>query len=177
MILQALSVIPLLWRTPSAESAQLSPLLKSIALNMAIKERSSVPIDPSNFLWALKCKISSTHSAPLDFNSQQDVAEILQVGFDELKRTSIRTDDLLSNTLSTTITCNSCFCYAVREEKQGIVPVPMADNVNTSLEKFLSSESMKLENEWFCPSYNSCKESIRDTSFVQSAPVLVIHLR
>ena len=35
-ILQALSVIPLLWRTSSAESAQLPPLLKSIALNMPI---------------------------------------------------------------------------------------------------------------------------------------------
>ena len=35
-ILGALSVIPLCWRTSSAESAQLPPLLKSIALNMAI---------------------------------------------------------------------------------------------------------------------------------------------
>ena len=36
---------------------------------------------------------------------------------------------------------------------------------------------MKLENEWFCPSCNSCKESIKDTSFIQSAAVLVIHLK
>ena len=36
---------------------------------------------------------------------------------------------------------------------------------------------MKLENEWFCPSCNSCKESIKDTSFIQSAPILVIHLK
>ena len=35
-ILQTLGVIPLLWRTSSTDSAQLSPLLKSIALNMAI---------------------------------------------------------------------------------------------------------------------------------------------
>ena len=35
-ILGALSVIPLRWRTSSAESAQLPPLLKSIALNIAI---------------------------------------------------------------------------------------------------------------------------------------------
>ena len=77
-ILQALSVIPLLWRTSSAEFAQLSPLLKLIALNMAIKERSTVPIDPSNFLWAFKSKISSTHSALFDFNSLEEVAEILQ---------------------------------------------------------------------------------------------------
>ena len=39
-ILQALSVIPLHWGPSSAESAQLSPLLKSFALNMAIKKIS-----------------------------------------------------------------------------------------------------------------------------------------
>ena len=137
-ILQVLSVIPLLWRTSSGESAKFSPFLKSIALNMAIKERSYVPIDPSDFLWALKRKISSTPSAPFDFNSQQDDAEILQVDFDELKGTSVRANDLLSNTLTTTITCNSCFCSAIREEKLDIVSVPVADNVNNSLEKFLS---------------------------------------
>ena len=86
---------------------------------------------------ALKCKISSTHSAHFDFNLQHDVAEILQVVFDELKEASIRADDLLSNTLSTTITCNNCFSSAVREEKLDIVSVLMADNINSSYEKFL----------------------------------------
>ena len=152
IILQALSVIPLLWGTSPVESAQLSLLLKSIALNMAI--RSAVPIDPSNFLWALKWKISSTRNAPFDFNSQQCVAKILQVVLDELKETSIRNNDLLSNTFKTTITCHNCFCFAVREEKLDIVSVPMAD-VNISLEKFTSSELLTLENEWFCSSYNS----------------------
>ena len=136
-----------------------------------------MPIDPSNFLWALNRKISSSRGAPFDFNSQQNIAEILQVVFDELKGTSIRTDDLLSNTLRTTITCNSCFCSAVRKEKLDTVPVPMADNVNSSLEKFLSSHLLALENEWFCSPCNSCKESIKDTSFIQFAPILVIHLK
>ena len=176
-ILQALSVTPILWRTFSAESAQLSPLLKSVALNMAIKEKSGVPIDPLNFLWALIHKLSSSHGATFDFNSQQYVAEYLQVVFDELKATLIRTDDLLSDTLRTTITCNRRFCSAVREEKLGIVSVPMADNVNSSLEKFLSSELLMLENEWSCPSCKSCKECIKDTSIIQSAPILVIYLK
>ena len=105
-ILQALSVITILWRTSFAESVQLSPLQTLIELNMAIKEKSAVPIDPLNFLWAPRHKILSTRSAPFDCNSQK----MLQVVFDELKGTSIRTDDLLSNTLRT-ITCNSYFCY------------------------------------------------------------------
>ena len=53
----------------------------------------------------------------------------------------------------------------------------MADNVNSSLEKFLSSELLTLEDEWFCPSCNSCKENIKDTSIIQSVSVLVIHLK
>ena len=53
----------------------------------------------------------------------------------------------------------------------------MADNVDSSLEKFPSSELLKSENEWVCPSGNSCKESIKYTSFIQSAPGLVIHLK
>ena len=53
----------------------------------------------------------------------------------------------------------------------------MADNVNSSLEKFLSSELLTLEDECFCPSCNSCKESIKDTSIIQSVSVLVIHLK
>ena len=94
-----------------------------------------------------------------------------------MKETSIRTCDFLSNTLGTTITCNSYFCSAVKEEKLNIVSVPMAGNINNSLEKFLSSELLTLENEWFCLSCITCKESIKDTSIIQFAPVLLIHLR
>ena len=56
-------------------------MLQAISLNMAVKKNS---IDPSNFLWALKCNLSNTREVPFDFNSQQDVAEILQVVLDEL---------------------------------------------------------------------------------------------
>ena len=49
-ILQLLSVLPLLWIRVPSESSSLSPLLKSITLNMKIKSRSNKPVDPSNFL-------------------------------------------------------------------------------------------------------------------------------
>ena len=57
-ILQALSVLPSLWIRVPSDSSSLSPLLKSITLNMKIKSRSNKPIDSSNFLWALSRKIS-----------------------------------------------------------------------------------------------------------------------
>ena len=51
----------------SKGSAQTSPLLKSVTVNMAIKEKSIVPTDPSDFLTTLKHKILSTGCACLLF--------------------------------------------------------------------------------------------------------------
>ena len=56
-ILQTLSVLSLLWNRATSESPSLSPLLKSITLNMKIKSRSNKPLAPSNFLWGLTRKI------------------------------------------------------------------------------------------------------------------------
>ena len=87
-ILQTLGVFPLLWNRVLSESPSLSTLLKSITLNRKIKSRSNKPVDPSNFLWALARKISESRHVPFNFNSQQDVAEVLQFVIDELKGTS-----------------------------------------------------------------------------------------
>ena len=73
-------------------------MLQAISLNMAIKKNSSKPVDPSNFLWALKRKLSNLRGVPFDFNTQQDVAEILQVVLDELKGVSLAASQLISNT-------------------------------------------------------------------------------
>ena len=88
-ILQVLSVMPTLWNRVPSESNHLSPMLQAISLNMAVKKNSTKPIDPSNFLWALKRNLSSTRVTPFYFNSQQDVAEIQQVVLDELKGVSL----------------------------------------------------------------------------------------
>ena len=60
---------------------------------MKIKSRSNKPVDPSNFLWVLTCKISDPCHAPFNFNSQQDAAEVLQFVIDELKDTSVAASD------------------------------------------------------------------------------------
>ena len=72
-------------------------MLRAISLNMAIKKNSNKPVDPSNFLWALKRKLSNLRGVPFDFNTQQDVAEILQVFLDELKGVSLAASQLISN--------------------------------------------------------------------------------
>ena len=48
---------------------------------------------------------------------------------------------------------------------------------NSPLEKFLSAELLTLDKDWFCLSCNSCKETINNTSIIQSAPVLVTSLK
>ena len=93
-ILQVLN----LWNRVPSESNTFSPTLRAISLNMAVKKNSIKPVDPSNILWALKRKVYIIRGVPSNFNTQQDVAEILQVVLDELKGISIAANHLICNT-------------------------------------------------------------------------------
>ena len=162
-------------RVPS-ESNHLHPTLRAISLNMAVKKNSTKPIDPSNFLWALKPNLSSTRVTPFDFNSQQDVAEILQVVLDELKGVSLAASSLISNTLRTTVSCNTCLCSSVSEENLDILSLQVSTGIQTSLKQYLSPEILTSGNKWFCPSCNTLSESTRETCVMNSAPILAIQL-
>ena len=175
-ILQVLSVLPSLWIRVPSESSSLSPLLKSKTLNMKIKSRSNKPVDPSNFLWALSGKISESRHAPFNFNSQQDVAEVLQFVIDKLKGTSVVASDLISDTIRINISCNQWFCFSAKEEKLDILTIPLSPNINSSLSKFLKPEILESENKWFCPSCNCLTESTRETSIIGWGSILVIQL-
>ena len=151
-------------------------MLQAISLNMAVKKNSTKPIDPSNFLWALKRSLSSTRVTPFDFNSQQDVAEILQVVLDELKGVSLAASSLISNTLRTTVSCNTCLCSSVSEENLDILSLQVSTDIQTSLKQFLSPEILSSGNKWFCPSCKTLSESTRETCVMNSAPILAIQL-
>ena len=84
-IVQIFRVIATLRNRVPSQSNTLSPLLRAISLNMAIKENSNKPLDPSSFLWALKRKLLNLRGVLFELNAQQDVAEILQVVLDKLK--------------------------------------------------------------------------------------------
>ena len=112
-ILQILSVVPNLWSRVPPESNTLSPMLQAISLNMAVKKNSTKPFDPPNFLWTLKRKLSIIRRVPFDFNTQQDVTEILQVVLDEVKGISLAVIHLICNTQKITVSCNTCFCSSV----------------------------------------------------------------
>ena len=86
-------------------------MLRAISLNMAVKKNSTKLADPSNFLWALKRKLSIIRGVPFDFNTQEDVAGILQVVLDELKGTSIAASHLICKTQKTQFLVMPTFVY------------------------------------------------------------------
>ena len=121
---------------------------------MKIKSRSNKLVDPSNFLWALTCKISESRHPPFNFNSQQYVPEELQFVMDELKCTSVAASDLISNTIRINVSCKQCFCFSAKKEKLDILTIPLSPNINSSFPKVLKPEILDSDNKWFCLSCN-----------------------
>ena len=123
---------------------------------MAVKQNSTKPVDLSNFLWALKRKLSIIKGVPFDFNTQQDedVAEILQVVLDEVKDISLAASHLICKTQKITVSCNTCFCSSVSEENLDMVNLPVSTDIQTSMNQFLKPEILSSQNKWFCPSCN-----------------------
>ena len=150
-ILQVLSVVPNLWNRVPSESNTLSPMLRAISLNMAVKKNSTKPVDPSNFLWALKRKLSIIRGVPFDFYTQQDVVKILQIVLDQLKGISIAASHLIYNTQNITVSSNTCFCLTVSEENLDIVTLPVSADIQTSMDQFLKPEILSLQTKWFFP--------------------------
>ena len=110
---------------------------------MQIKSRSTKPVDPSNFLWAISRKISESCLAPFNFNSQQDAAKVLQFVNDELKGTSVAASDLVSNTIRINISCNQYFCFFAKEEKLDMLTIQLSPNINSSISRFLKPEILE----------------------------------
>ena len=140
---------------------------------MIIKKNSSKPVDPSNSLWALKHKLSNLRGVPFDFNTQQDLAEILQVVLDEL---SLAASQLISNTQKITVCCNTCFCFAEPEQNLDILTLSVSADIQASISQFLRPELLSSHNKWFCPSCKALSESTRESCIINSAPISIIQL-
>ena len=175
-ILQVFSVIPSLWSQWPSESPNISSLVKSVILNMSLLNHSPSPVDPSNFLRALQHKISSIRETPFEYNTQQDVPEILRIILDEFKGFSPLAGNILSTTLRSTITCDSCFCSSVQEEKCDILNLPTKKHITASLTQLLQTESLLDDNMWFCPQCLSHQISTKETHITSCGTVLIIQL-
>ena len=138
-ILQALSTIPSFWCQSASESCFRSPLTRAVTLNMSLLKRRTTPLDHYNFLWALHRKLSANKQIPFQFNTQQDVPEILQVVFDELKGDSTIASDIF---VTTSTTCDTCGCCNIDKVKLDIIPLPQAKSISLSLDRYISPENL-----------------------------------
>ena len=92
--------------------------------------------------------MSSIRKDPFNFNSQQDVPEILRVVLEELKGDSSLVENVLPITLRTTITC-TCFCSSIKEDKSDILILPTFNQISSSLNESLKPEPLSGENYYY----------------------------
>ena len=122
----------LLWNRVTSESNNCSPMLRAIILKMAVQKIVPSLLIHQKLFMDLKTQSNMT-VAPFDFNSKKDVAEILQIVLDELKRLSLAPSSLISNTQRTTVSCNICPCFSVSELNIDILHLQVPTDIQTSL--------------------------------------------
>ena len=172
-----LSIIPYLWAQSPSETPCLYQLVKSVALNVSLLNRLSAPVDLSNFLRGLECKISSIQGTPFNFNTQQDVPEILRVLLDDFKGLSPLAEAILSTTLQSTVTCDTCFCSSVKEDKFDMLTLSTMKHISASLNHLLQSQCLSGDNMWYCPQCSSNQNATTDSIITKCDSVLILHLK
>ena len=176
-ILQVLSVIPSLWSQSASETGDISRLTKTVSLVVSLLDRAAAPVDPSNFLRALANKFSSVRDSPFNINVQQDVSEVLQVLLDDFKGTSPLAEDIFSTTVQSTVTCDTCFCSSIKEDKLDILSLPTKKHISTSFIDLLKSQSLSGDDMWFCPQCSLKQNSTTDSIITKSGSVLILQLK
>ena len=92
------------------------------------------------------------------------------------KGVSLAASSLLSNTLRTTVSCNTCLCSSVSEQNLDILSLQVSTGIQTSLKQFPSPEILTSGNKWLCSLCNTLSESTRETCIMNSAPILAVQL-
>ena len=108
----------------------------------------------------------SNKQVAFQFNTQQDVPEILQVVFDGLKGHSTIASNILATSVRTSTTCHTCGCCNIDEVKLDIIPLPLAKSISLSQDRYFSSENLTGVKKWFCPACNGFIDSTRDQNFL-----------
>ena len=106
----------------------------------------------------------------------QDAVGVLHVVSDDPIGKLILANDLVSNTLRTVKTCNTCLCTAEKKENCFILPLRISSNIKTSLNKLLDGKTLSSQNKWFYLYGDTLTELTRKTSITNSSPVLIVQL-
>ena len=138
--LQALFVLPEIWKPiPSDHVAQV-PLLRAFFATMLSLNTGKGVIRPNQFLSQLGSYISKTRRVPFRVNAQQDVCEVLGYILQELISSPNMSPEILTTRLTKTVTCNSCVEPSTSEEAYIMLSTDMATSVATSIKKFMEGE-------------------------------------
>ena len=98
------------------------------------------------------------------------------VVLEELKGDSSLVENVFPITLRTTITCNTCFCSSIKEDKSDILILPTFNQISSSLNESLKPETLSGEHMWSCSQCSELRESTRETSVSNCGQVLIIQL-
>ena len=128
---------------------------------MSQLKRSIDPLDPSDFLKALESEMSVKTGATFNINSQQDAQEVLQILLDELVGSSVLAKDLITTTVRSVITCDTCQFDSVSEESHTVIPTHVCNSINDSFSEFLATLTLTGNNKWLCPLCNSKQDSTK----------------
>ena len=115
-------------------------------------------------------------TVPFQFNTQQELPEILQVVLDELKGHSTIASNIFATSVRTLTTCDTCSCCNIEEVKLDIIPLPLAKSISLSFDRFHSSKNLTKDNKWFCPACNGFMDSTRETKIANSGSILILQL-
>ena len=96
--------------------------------------------------------------------------------FDELKGHSAIASNIFATCIRTSATCDTCGWCNIDEVKLDIIPLPLAQSISLSLDRYLSSENLTGVNKWFCLACNGFMDNSRETRIVDSESVLVVQL-
>ena len=176
-ILQALSVLPNLWCQYPSETSNISAVVRTFLHNMSQLKRSIDPLDPSDFLKALESEMSVKTGATFNINSQQDAQEVLQILLDELVGSSVLAKDLITTTVRSVITCDTCQFDSVSEESHTVIPTPVCNSINDSFSEFLAPLTLTGNNKWLCPLCNSKQDSTKEMFVSSLGDIIIIHLK
>ena len=102
---------------------------------------------------------------------------MLQVILEELIGSSVLAKDLITTTVRSTITCDTCQFASVSEENLTIIPIPVSNSIGDSFSEFLAPKTLNGENKWLCPLCESRQDSTIEVCISGSGDVVIIHLK
>ena len=134
-------MIPL-WSNLSFHHPNLSPFISSFVKIISLLKTSKATLDPSHFLQRLHQLITKSGNTQFQLFAQQDAAEMLTYILDAFCSESVNAKNMLITNTRQLITCNICQQTSLTEESAPLLQLAVSNSIQTSLDSFLSAETL-----------------------------------